>query len=387
MHTIVDRAKEKVLVVLRYRHEVDRNDDRPFETLRLMNGNDIDAAALIVGRSFICREFSFPFGAEINGQLFEASNVIAARALEQNTDVAEGASLLIGTAAGDARDHAKQLERLGKQGVGRRSAPLAPQFLQAAHHMLCDRVAHMREVGVQIKKNVLTLLAQGISNIEQLSFGETNERSAENRSKSESITAVSQGTYQGHEVLGFLSSIEVLARLRSDWQSFVLKRAFVSPELGPPRSQQSDVTWFSPRDVAVGTADPHIPNQARAKVGDGLCFEVADRVDEGVRVYVVAQLCNALDPAQVVADGRLESSIATLLLHQPFSKDSIDMFKDAFPRAEVRGDLQNISWKLRLYRRACTQVRLEIGAAEAIDRLFGIPNHEQRSRTKFAAVP
>jgi hypothetical protein len=104
-------------------------------------------------------------------------------------------------------------------------------------------------------------------------------------------------------------------------------------------------------------------------------------------VGVVAQLCDTLDPAWVFADGRLGGSIATLLLRQSFGEDPVDMFEDAFSGAEVCRDLKNVPWKLRLDRRARAQIRLEVSAAEAVDRLLGIADHEQRSGAKPTAVP
>ena len=95
MHACVARAKEKVLVLARHGHKVDRNDDRPFETLRLVNGHDVDAVALMVGRRFVDREFDLPFRAQINGQLFEPAYVIATSALKEDADIAKGARLLI----------------------------------------------------------------------------------------------------------------------------------------------------------------------------------------------------------------------------------------------------------------------------------------------------
>ena len=115
-----------------------------------------------------------------------------------------------------------------------------------------DRMVHARQVGAQVEDSFFILLAQGMSNVEKLSFRETNERPAEDRSEGEGVSAVRQRTYQGDEVLGLLSSIEVLARLRGNRQSFLLEGAFVSPELRPPRSQEGDVTWLSAGDLPAG---------------------------------------------------------------------------------------------------------------------------------------
>ena len=87
MHAVVDRAEEEILLALRHGHKVDRNNDRPFETLRLVNRNDVDAVATMIGWRFVGGEFDFPFGAKINGKLFEPAYVIAACALEKDVNI------------------------------------------------------------------------------------------------------------------------------------------------------------------------------------------------------------------------------------------------------------------------------------------------------------
>ena len=74
-------------------------------------------------------------------------------------------------------------------------------------------MAHARQVGIQVEDSIFILFAEGKSNVEEVSFCESNEWAAEDGTESEGITTVRQRTYQGDEVLGLLSPIEVLACL------------------------------------------------------------------------------------------------------------------------------------------------------------------------------
>jgi hypothetical protein len=67
VHAVVDRAEEEILVVFWHGHKVDRNDDRPFETLCFVNGDDVDAVALMIRWSFVGRKFGLPLRAKVNG--------------------------------------------------------------------------------------------------------------------------------------------------------------------------------------------------------------------------------------------------------------------------------------------------------------------------------
>ena len=51
------------------------------------------------------------------------------------------------------------------------------------------------------------------------------------------------------EQLKYFDAYNSRFKLGSNGQSFFFERAFVSPELRPPGSQESDVTWFGARDL------------------------------------------------------------------------------------------------------------------------------------------
>jgi hypothetical protein len=84
------------------------------------------------------------------------------------------------------------------------------------------------------------------------------------------IAAVRKRAYEREEILRFLTTKEIPARLRYERQLFVRKRVLVSPQVGTCWGKQGNVAGNENVDAPVTAADADITDKKRTQLCDRL---------------------------------------------------------------------------------------------------------------------
>jgi hypothetical protein len=104
-------------------------------------------------------------------------------------------------------------------------------------------------------------------------------------------------------------------------------------------------------------------------------------------IDVDLDLCDAGKAMLRFAACCFERDIASLLSAERGFKALVDVTEDVVARAEVRRDANDIPGELLLHGLAGLPVGLNVGAAEAVNSLLGIADHEKPSGEQAALVP
>ena len=239
-------------------------------------------------------------------------------------------------------------------------------------------------VGPQIEPGrpirVVLVERKGFGDVEQLGFGQPNQRASEQRAERQSVASIGERSRQSNEVLDLLTTEEALARLRRNRDAAILERLFKSPKLGSDRRQQRDVAQATGPHLAVMAPDQSILDETAAEIGDTVRLGVTQLVGLGV-VFIGDIQRGDRDRVSLRLTGRRQLGEAGLsgLGRQDGFELVVDEAKDRLDRSEVRGDLQEPGIADG---RACADIGVHVGASETIDRLFGIADQKQRPGTK-----
>ncbi|WP_459626604.1 3'-5' exonuclease [Bradyrhizobium diazoefficiens] len=123
------------------------------------------------------------------------------------------------------------------------------------------------------------LRGQGLGDVQQLLLSKADQRPAKQRAQSQGIARIGQRAYQSDEILGFLSSEQVLARLGRERQARFFERPLVAPQIRRNRRQQRYVPRRQPAALPVVQLQLDIPDQTRADFGDNRGFFVSRTID------------------------------------------------------------------------------------------------------------
>ena len=162
------------------------------------------------------------------------------------------------------------------------------------------------------------------------------------------------------------------------------KRLLIAPQLGACRRQQGDVARLARTFRAAAPVDDGLAaDQARAQLGDGVGFGVALLLGAGFAVFVGYGDVEGRDTqafAAIVVE-RVEGGKAGLPIGREHDLEAlVDEGEDRGAGAEIGGDRQEAVGILGAKGVARLHVGADIGAAEAIDRLLGIADQEERAR-------
>jgi hypothetical protein len=133
-----------------------------------------------------------------------------------------------------------------------------------------------------------SLRSQGFRKIEQLLFGQPDQRTAQQRPQRDRIARVGEGAHKRDKVLDLLPPEEILARLRAERQRCFLQGVFIAPQLGSRRRQERNVARRQQMRRAISASHPDITDETRTSFRDDSGFHVADVIDTRLR--------NNLDP-------------------------------------------------------------------------------------------
>ena len=229
--------------------------------------------------------------------------------------------------------------------------------------------------------------------VEQLLLGQPHQRPAQQRAERERVAPVGEDAGDRDEVLDFLAPVEALARLGGDGDAALFQRFLVAPEVAPGRRQQGDVSGPARAQPAVlGVGDRLAADQARAQLGDGLRLPrraAALRIGLAVLVgHFDIQGGDRGSPVPRRPEGveGLEAGLAVLLGKRGLEA-RVHVFHDRRAGAEVGGDREHGVRGPGAKRLARPDIGRDVGAAEAVDRLLGIADQEQRARAKRECRP
>ena len=162
------------------------------------------------------------------------------------------------------------------------------------------------------------------------------------------------------------------------------KRFLIAPQLRAGRRQQGDVARLAGALRAAATIDDRLASdQPCAQIGDGVGFGVTLLLGAGLAVFVGHGDVEGRDAQAVVAIvmERVEGGEAGLPIGREHGLEAlVDEGEDRGAGAEIGGDRQEAVGVLGAEGVARLHIGADIGAAEAIDRLLGIADQEERAR-------
>ena len=190
MKRVVVGSVEEFARASPHRNEIDGNDHRPFETLRLVDRDDVDAVSGMIGRSLVESDALVPFARQVDRQLLQPSDVIAPRPFEQACHVRESATAFVRTARGHYWQCPETIQCFGKKGVRSRPAAPPPKIGEQFHHVAQAFIRDRQGILSQAQHGARFVRAQCLRRIEQLMLGEAHQRAAQHRSQGERVPVV-----------------------------------------------------------------------------------------------------------------------------------------------------------------------------------------------------
>lgn len=127
---VVAPAVHKLFRRARSRSGIDRNHDRPLQSFRTMNGDDLDCLAFGVNDSFGMRGPLRPIGIEIASKLPETAYAISSRPLQNGIHIGKSARSLVGAPGDEDGAQLQPLYGFCNQERGRRALDPAAQIAQ-----------------------------------------------------------------------------------------------------------------------------------------------------------------------------------------------------------------------------------------------------------------
>ena len=177
--------------------------------------------------------------------------------------------------------------------------------------------------------------------------------------------------------------------MRGHRDAALFQRSLIAPEVGARRGEQRNVARAAgahfPGCVIV---DRHATDHPRTHLGDGLRFRVAPRLR--VRFCfgaadVDVEREHAAMAVQVSVEGVKFGEPGLARAAERGQEALVDEFQDFRTRTEVR---RNHAHRVRSNEgRACLDIGCDVRSSEAIDRLLGIADHEQRAGPDGEASP
>ncbi len=344
-----------------------------------MHRDQGDCLLLGIGPAFDLTDGLLPVGAHVAGESPQSADVVGPRHFEEEIHVGDrplGAGL---EALSDLRADMKRRDRIGEKRV-RRRGPCAPaERRQLRQDILGERMVHACRIGPEREHRQpppFRINRQSFRDVEQLGFGQADQRTAQQRAEGERVTRVRQAAGQRDQVLDLLTAEEALAGLGGHRDRQFLQRLLEPPKLGANRRQQRDVAeTTSPHLAGVMVADLQVADHPVAEIGHRQRFAVA--YSGGFRLL-------ALDDHLQRADARLrtdrgmdrrqlgEARLPVSRQHR--LEPLVDECEDRLDRPEVGCDLD---LGAGVDRRPRGDVGVHVGAAETVDRLLGVAHHEQ----------
>ena len=117
---------------------------------------------------------------------------------------------------------------------------------------------------------------QSRRDIEQFLLGQTHQRTTHQGAERQSIAGIGEHSRERDEVLHLLAAEKTFPGLGGDRKPARFERTLIAPELRAGRRQECDATRRERHEFAVVVADRHVPDQARAEIGDGLGLSIAN---------------------------------------------------------------------------------------------------------------
>ena len=149
MQGIIGSPMNELLGFAKLGGGVDRNDDRPFEAFRTVNGYDFNGLAFCIQRALRVIRAAGPIIIKVTGELPEAAHATDARPLLQAIDVGERPRSLIGAPRPDHRTDPQALDRLRQEKGRRGAAHPAPQVAQGCQGFTRHGVLHQGRIGIE----------------------------------------------------------------------------------------------------------------------------------------------------------------------------------------------------------------------------------------------
>ena len=292
--------------------------------------------------------------------------------------------------------HAEPLHRLAEQLVGGGAMGDSRQVLQAVQCFAECSVFEEARVGPEIEGlRGAGALVQRLDGIGNLLLGETDERAAQQRAEGDGVAWIGDGPHNCYQIVDFLTVVEALSGLRRDGNAALCERVLVHPQIGAGRGEQRDVARAGralPSERAI--PDWVVADEAAQRLGDGGGFGAAKVIGAGsgsVRTLPVVERDvdggNGRSRAGLARRGERGEARLPDGLDEQGRKRVVHDAEDARAAAEVRAHLDDairIASDEGAFGRL---ISVEVGAAEAVDRLFRIADEEEGSGPDGARVP
>lgn len=195
---------------------------------------------------------------------------------------------------------------------------------------------------IELGQSIRTVLVEkGFGDVQQFGFGQTDQRTSEQRTERQCVASIGERSGQSNEILDFLAMKETLARLRRDRDAPILKRLFESPKLGSNRRQERDVAQSTRPHRAILVPDQSISDETAAEFGHAVRFGVAHLVGLGVvSIGDIQRDDCGHTPLRLTGRRQLGEARLSRGGRQHGLELVIDEAQNRLDRPEVRGDLQ-----------------------------------------------
>ena len=316
----------------------------------------------------------------------QAANAVRPGQAQEQVDVGEWTFGLAAMALQQDRAYVQRVDRLGDQLMRGGRVDPAPEPLKLAQHVPREGMRNRVQVhvDVQVRKSVRPLRCARLrpDKVEQLFLGQPDQRSPEQRTQCERVSAISEHARDRDQILHLLPLVEALAGLRGDRDPALLQRLLVAPQVLAGWRKESDVAG-SARTLHPGptVGDLMAADQACDQLREGLGLTVALPIGRRFAVLARARDRQGGDAQAVGGIGmkgieRGEPRLPLVLAHMRF-EPFVHEGKDTRTGPEVGRDAEQILRALSADRVACPDIGGDIGTPEAVDRLFGITDEKQ----------
>ena len=123
--------------------------------------------------------------------------------------------------------------------------------------------------------------------VQQLFFGQADERPTQKRSECECVSWVRQHASDCNEILNLLTPEQTFSCLGSDWNAPPFHRFFIAPQITSRRGQKRDVARAAGAPLTDLSVEDHLAaDEMCAQIGNGFSFAVPLLLRRGLAIFI-----------------------------------------------------------------------------------------------------